>query len=131
MAGTAFAVVLIAGSVCRASAADSTIKSDQVRASKIEGTAVYDVQNEEVASVKDLILDKSGKVDDVVLSYGTTLGVGGKYVAVAFDTLKFDNNRLTIDKTKQQLDAMPSYTLEDTNTGAGEGPVPPTGGKAH
>ena len=35
-----------------------------------------------------------------------------------------------MDQTKQQLDALPPFSLEDRTTGAGEGAVPPTGGHA-
>ena len=125
--GAALAVAVIASSsVC--AHADQMIKSDQVRASSIVGTSVYDRDNEDVASVKDLILNKSGKVVDVILSYGSTAGIGGKYVAVPYSSIKFDNNRLTIDETKMQLDKKPKYELEDKDTGAGQGPVPATGG---
>jgi sporulation protein YlmC with PRC-barrel domain len=129
IATTGLAAVL-AMSAGAALAADMSIRNDEVRANKIIGTAVYDRQNEDVASVKDLILDKDGKVADVVLSYGSTAGIGGKYIAVSYSSLKFNNNRLTLDQTKDQLAAMPAYQLEDKNTGAGEGAVPPTGGHA-
>ena len=125
--GLAAVLALSAGT---ARAADMTIRSDEVRANKIIGSAVYDRQNQDVASVKDLILDKDGKVANVVLSYGSTAGIGGKYIAVSFGSLKFNNNRLTLDQTKDQLAAMPAFQLEDTTTGAGAGAVPPTGGHA-
>ena len=129
IATTGLAVVL-AMSAGTALAADMTIRTDEVRANKIIGTAVYDRQNQDVASVKDLILDKDGKVANVVLSYGSTAGIGGKYVAVSYSSLKFNNNRLTLDQTKDQLAAMPAFQLEDKTTGSGEGPVPVTGGHA-
>ena len=129
IATTGLAVVL-AMSAGTALAADMTIRTDEVRANKIIGTAVYDRQNQDVASVKDLILDKDGKVANVVLSYGSTAGIGGKYVAVSYSSLKFNNNRLTLDQTKDQLAAMPAFQLEDKTTGSGEGPVPATGGHA-
>jgi hypothetical protein len=129
IATTGLALVL-AVSAGAALAADMSIRADEVRANKIIGTAVYDRQNEDVASVKDLILDKDGKVANVVLSYGSTAGIGGKYVAVSYSSLKFNNNRLTLDQTKDQLAAMPAFQLEDKTTGSGEGPVPATGGHA-
>jgi sporulation protein YlmC with PRC-barrel domain len=129
IATTGLAVVL-AVSAGAALAADMTIRSDEVRANKIIGTAVYDRQNQDVASVKDLILDKDGKVANVVLSYGSTAGIGGKYVAVSYSSLKFNNNRLTLDQTKDQLAALPAFQLEDKTAGSGEGAVPPTGGHA-
>jgi sporulation protein YlmC with PRC-barrel domain len=130
IAATGLAVVMAASLGSGAFAADTMVQADQMRANKIIGTAVYDRQNQDVASVKDLILDKDGKISSVVLSYGSTAGIGGKYVAVSFANLKFNNNRLTLDQTKEQLASLPPFQLEDKNTGAGEGAVPPTGGHA-
>jgi len=130
IAATGLAIVMAASVGSSAFAADTMIQADQMRANKIIGSSVYDRQNQNVASVKDLILDKEGKIVDVVLSYGSTAGVGGKYVAVSFGSLKLNNNRLTLDQTKDQLAALPQYKLEDKATGSGEGAVPPTGGHA-
>ncbi len=130
IAATGLALVMAASSGGSAFAADTMVQPDQMRANKIIGTAVYDRQNQDVASVKDLILDKDGKISSVVLSYGSTVGIGGKYVAVSFANLKFNNNRLTLDQTKEQLASLPPFQLEDKTTGAGEGAVPPTGGHA-
>jgi len=41
----------------------------------------------------------------VVVDVGSFLGVGGKYVAVPPTDIKTDNNRLTLDRTKEQLQA--------------------------
>jgi len=71
----------------------------------------------------------SGRVDNVVLDVGSFLGMGGKYVAVPISDIKTDNNRLTLDRTKEQLQQMASYELENSNTGAGTSPSPPTGGQ--
>jgi sporulation protein YlmC with PRC-barrel domain len=105
------------------------IQPDQMRASKIIGSTVYDVQNQDIGSVKDLILGKDGKVDKVVLDVGSFLGMGGKYVAVPLSDVKTDNNRLTLDRSKDQLKQMAEYNLENRNTGAGSSTSPPTGGR--
>jgi sporulation protein YlmC with PRC-barrel domain len=111
-------------------AAGSTmIQPDEVRASKMIGSTVYDVQNRNIGSVKDLILDKSGKVDKVVLDVGSFLGMGGKYVAIPLSDIKTDHNRLTLDRSKEQLKQMAEYRLEDRNTGAGSSTSPPQGGR--
>jgi hypothetical protein len=54
-----------------------TTKSGELRSSQIIGSTVYDVQNENIGSVKDIILDKSGRVTDVVVDVGSFLGMGG------------------------------------------------------
>jgi sporulation protein YlmC with PRC-barrel domain len=130
IAATGLAVALALSLGTGVFAAETMIQTDQMRADKLIGASVYDRENRDVASVKDLILDKNGKVERVVLSYGTTAGVGGKYVAVSFASLKFDHNRLTLDQTKEQLASLPPFQLEDKDTGAGEGAVPPAGGHA-
>jgi sporulation protein YlmC with PRC-barrel domain len=105
------------------------IQSDEVRASKMIGSAVYDLQNRDIGKVKDLVLNKDGAVDVVVLDVGSFLGMGGKFVAVPISDIKTNNNRLTLDRTKEQLQAMAPYELENPNTGAGSSTSPPTGGR--
>lgn len=106
------------------------IQPNQMRASKMIGSAVYDVQNRDIGKVRDLIVDKDGKIDLVVVDVGSFLGMGGKNVAVKLSDIKTDHNRLTLDRTKEQLQQMANYSLEDRNTGAGTSPSPVTGGKA-
>ena len=105
------------------------IQADQIRASKMVGSTVYDRQNRDIGNVKDIILDKDGKVAGVVVDVGSVLGMGGKYVAVHWSDFKTDNNRLTLDRTKEQLKLMAEYRLENPNTGAGTSTSPPTGGQ--
>jgi sporulation protein YlmC with PRC-barrel domain len=104
------------------------IQPDEVRASKLIGASVYDVQNRNIGSVKDLVLARSGTVDAVVVDVGSFLGMGGKYVAIPLSDIKTDNNRLTLDRSKEQLQQMAKYELENPNTGAGTSPSPATGG---
>src|ERR1700761_4909085 len=113
IAATGLAVVMAASVASGAYAADTMIQTDQVRANKIIGSSVYDRQNQNVASVKDLILDKDGKVADVVLSYGSPAANSGQYDAVPFGSLKMNNTRLTLAQTKEQLASLPQYKLED------------------
>jgi sporulation protein YlmC with PRC-barrel domain len=104
------------------------IQPDEVRASKMIGSTVYDVQNRSIGSVKDIVLNRSGNVDAVVLDVGSFLGMGGKYVAIPLSDIKTDNNRLTLDRSKEQLQQMANYELENRNTGAGTSPSPTRGG---
>jgi sporulation protein YlmC with PRC-barrel domain len=116
----------------RAMAANETlphsIQPDEVRASKMIGSAVYDVQNRKIGSVADVILNKDSKVDAMVLDVGSFLGMGGKDVAVLPSDIKTDNNRLTLDRTKEQLQQMANYDLANRDTGAGTSTSPVHGG---
>ena len=105
------------------------IQSDEFRASKMLGSAVYDLQNRDIGKVSDIVLNKDGKVDAVVVDVGSFLGMGGKYVAIPLSDIKTDHNRLTLDRTKEQLQTMASYQLENPDTGAGSSTSPATGGR--
>src|SRR6195256_5499433 len=61
------------------------------RASKLVGVNVYNEANEKIGDINDVILDKSGKVANVILGVGGFLGMGEHYVAVAFEKLKWVN----------------------------------------
>lgn len=112
-----------------ATGGETMIQPDQIRASKMIGSSIYDVQNRNIGSVKDLVLDSDGRVAAVVVDVGSFLGVGGKYVAISMSDVKTDNNRLTLDRSKEQLQQMAEYQLEDRTTGAGTSASPTTGGR--
>ena len=112
-----------------ANRAEETIQTDQIRASRMIGSTVYDVQNRNIGKVRDLVLDRDGKIAAVVVDVGTFLGMGGKSVAVKLSDLKTDNNRITLDRTKEQLQQMANYRLENRTTGAGSTTSPVHGGK--
>ena len=113
----------------RAAVTSHIIQSDEVRASKMIGSAVYDLQNRDIGKVSDLVLNKDGAVDVVVLDVASFLGMGGKYVGIPISDIKTDNKRLTLDRSKEQLQAMAAYQLENPDTGAGSSTSPVTGGR--
>jgi sporulation protein YlmC with PRC-barrel domain len=128
----ALGTLVVASPLARAAdtAGATQIKSNEMRASKIIGSSVYDAKNQKLGTVQDLMIGKGGQVDQVVVDVGSFLGMGGKDVAVKMSDIKTDNNRLTLDRTKEQLAQAPAYQLENSDTGAGRGPSPVTGGNA-
>jgi len=75
--------------------------------SNIHEQNVYDPQENKIGEVKDLVLDRGGKVTAAILSVGGFLGMGEKDIAVAFSDLRATerNNKwwLTINATKDEL----------------------------
>ncbi len=114
-----------------AKVAATQLQPGQIRATQMDGATVYDAQNQKVGDIKDIILDRDGKVAAVVLDVGAFLGVGGKYVAVGMNDLKItqDNNnkpRFTVDMTKDQLKAAQAYELNPRSASTGT-TTPPAG----
>ena len=107
------------------------LQPGQIRATQMDGATVYDTQNQKVGDVKDIILDKDGKVAAVVLDVGAFLGIGGKYVAIGMNDLKItqDNNnkpRFAVDMTKDQLKAAQAFDLNPRSASTGT-TTPPSG----
>jgi sporulation protein YlmC with PRC-barrel domain len=71
--------------------ADTAHKEGAWRASKLVGVNVYNDASEKIGDINDVILDKAGKVENVILGVGGFLGMGEHYVAVAYDKLKWSN----------------------------------------
>ena len=63
----------------------------QWQASKLIHMNVYNAQNEKVGDIKELMLDKNGRVNAVAIGVGGFLGMGERDVAVKFDELKWSN----------------------------------------
>jgi sporulation protein YlmC with PRC-barrel domain len=74
-------------------------KEGQWRSSKLIGVNVYNDNNEKIGDVQELIVDKSGKVENVVIGVGGFLGMGEHYVAVPMEKLKWVNEPVRTSPT--------------------------------
>lgn len=101
------------------------------QASKLIHMNVYNDQNQKIGDIKELMLDKSGKIANVVIGVGGFLGMGEHDVAVTFDRLKWSDAASTtgsgqsanqskntkknypdhavLNATKDQLKSMPNF----------------------
>jgi sporulation protein YlmC with PRC-barrel domain len=69
--------------------APATTSGHMWRASKLKGLNVYNDKNEKVGDINEILLDKSGKVEGVVIGVGGFLGMGEHDVKVEMSKLKF------------------------------------------
>ncbi len=94
-------------------AADNMQSAEEFRTSKLVGAKVYNSANENIGSIEDIVLKADGSMDEVVLSVGGFLGIGDKYVAMPFSSLKVSRDgssiKVTTDGTKDSLKALPDY----------------------
>jgi sporulation protein YlmC with PRC-barrel domain len=89
---TSMATAQTATTRTEAPAASATHREGEWRASKLVGVDVYNEANEKIGDISEIILDKSGKVANVIIGVGGFLGMGEHYVAVAYDKLKWVND---------------------------------------
>ena len=89
------------------------MRDDQMRASKLIGSAVYDSTDQKIGTIDELVLNPDGKVADVVLGVGGFLGAGEKHVAVAMAEVKRGkNDHFVLSTTKDALKQMANFDLK-------------------
>lgn len=130
LTGVASAQTSAATKAATADSAGAMHKEGDWRASKLIGLNVYNEANEKIGDINDVILDKSGKVENVVLGVGEFLGIGEHYVAVAYDSLKWSNEpprSTTASTTTSSPNARPATNVDSDKRSASDGTVRTTG----
>ena len=85
---------------------------------EVIGKDVVNINDEEVGTITDLVMDQDQKLVGIVLSVGGFLGIGDKWVAIPVDQIEFPTDeepaRLLVAVTEEQLKNAPDFmTLEE------------------
>lgn len=83
--------------------------------------SVYDPKDSKIGDIADVLVDKSGRIDSLIVAVGGFLGAGEKDVSVPFDAVRVtskDNNKwyLVMNTTKDQLKEAPGFTYDKEST---------------
>ena len=129
MASAQSATTTTASPALRVETTANHLLPGQLRVTEMTGAAVYDNQGQNIGSIKDIVLDSEGRVAAVVLNVSGTLGMGGRYVAVAITDIKVASTngkpRFTVDMLKEQLKTAQTYDLNEAKrTGTSTAPPP-------
>ena len=102
----------------------TTSQANLWRASKLVGLNVYNDQNEKLGDISEILLDKSGKVEGVVIGVGGFLGIGQNDIKVEMSKLKF------VDEPVRTSATTTTTTSTTTDTAAGQRTTTTTGAPA-
>ncbi|WP_019221413.1 PRC-barrel domain-containing protein [Bartonella senegalensis] len=84
-------------------------------ASSLIGSSVYNIENENIGEVKDIIL-RENNITGFVIAVGGFLGIGESYVVVAPETVQMTNDygkwKLITNATKDSLKEAPTFKYE-------------------
>ena len=97
-----------------------TSQANLWRASKLVGLNVYNDQNEKLGDISEILVDKSGKVEGVVIGVGGFLGIGQHDIKVEMSKLKFVDEPVRTSATT-------TTTSRTTDTPAGQRTTTTTG----
>lgn len=96
-----------------------------VNSDELIGANVYDVEENDIGEVGDLVLSADGQtIEGIVLDVGGFLGIGEHHVAVSPDSLQILRNaegemRVYVGANEEQLEAQPSYEKAEVAPAAG------------
>lgn len=86
-----------------------------IASNKVEGTAVYNRESEQLGSIHNFMVDKlSGTVQYAVLSFGGFLGMGKDYYPLPWSMLTYDTRLggYVVDLDKSLLENAPRYAAD-------------------
>jgi sporulation protein YlmC with PRC-barrel domain len=92
------------------------LQQNQWRASKLIGVDIYGQNNEKIGDVNEVLIDRSGNADAVVVGVGGFLGIGEKDVALPFSAIQWKMDRSDLQA------ARPAATGTTTTAGTGAAP---------
>jgi sporulation protein YlmC with PRC-barrel domain len=85
------------------------------RSSKLIGLNVYNDQNEKLGDISEILMDKSGKVEGVVIGVGGFLGMGKHDIKVDMSKLKFVDEPVRTTSTTGSSTTSPPATRTSDN----------------
>jgi sporulation protein YlmC with PRC-barrel domain len=95
---------------------EPTVSHDNIRASRVRGTEVYNAEGEHLGHIDDIVLGKrDGKAQYAIMSFGGFLGIGEKYHPLPWESLTYDPGRggYVVSVSREQLEGAPSYAVEE------------------
>jgi len=96
--------------------------ANDMRADKLIGMRVYNMNGDEVGKVDDILIGKDGKISGVVLSVGGVFGIGSKAVGLVWKEVDISpqQDTMQISYSKEQLEVAPEFKrLEPTPAPSG------------
>lgn len=95
-----------------------TVAPADMLASKLLNLDVYNLQNENIGEIEDLIIDNGKQIQGVVVSVGGFLGLGERYVVVKPGALMIapeadsTGTKVVVNTTREQLRGAPPFKFE-------------------
>jgi sporulation protein YlmC with PRC-barrel domain len=98
-----------------------SVPSNSVTVTNWYKQSVYDPKDSKIGEIKDVLVDKSGRISSLIVAVGGFLGAGEKDVAVPFDSVRAttkNNSKwyLVMNATKDSLKNSTGFKYDDNST---------------
>lgn len=91
------------------------VEVTEVSTEVLMGKTVYDVSEDDVGKVVDMIVNEAGEITNVIIDFGGFLGIGSSQASLSYDELTilstegYGDVRIYVDATREQIQALPQY----------------------
>ena len=92
------------------------MRSKILSSSTITGQNVYNLKDENIGNIKDLMIDPgNAEVVYAVISFGGFMGIGDKLFAMPLKAFQFSDNeeKIRLDISKEKLENAPSFDKDN------------------
>src|SRR3546814_5710348 len=87
-----------------------------IASNKVEGTAVYNLEDEKLGTIVNVMNDKrSGQSDYAVLEFVGLFGIGSDHYPIPWEMLTYDTDKggYVVNLTKEQVSGAPRYSRDE------------------
>ena len=106
---TAICLAAIGPAAAQTGAATDAAVEYQMRSSDLVGKTVSNRLDQKIGTIDNLLIGRDGRIEYAVVGVGGFLGVGEKLVAVPYTELKIEGDAVLLDRTAEQLKALPGF----------------------
>lgn len=91
------------------------VELTEISTEMLMGKSVYDVNDRDVGSITDMLLDDQGAISNIIIDFGGFLGIGSSQAAIGYNELTIlttEGNRdvrIYVDATREQIEGLPQY----------------------
>ncbi|WP_339934010.1 PRC-barrel domain-containing protein [Vreelandella glaciei] len=99
-------------------APENTFHADALTGNQVKSSVEDD---EDIGTITDLVIDKDGQINAVVVGVGGFLGMGEKNVAIEWDSLELTKDEdgedyvITVNASEDALEAAEEYSRDNDN----------------
>jgi len=105
-----------------------------VLGTKMDGMTVRNNNNDDLGTITDMVIERgSGRIDYVVMKSGSVLGIGGKHVAVPYESFGWNNDKHEpmLTATKDEIKGWPEFDKSQWSDHKSDHALSRTLGKRH
>jgi sporulation protein YlmC with PRC-barrel domain len=97
------------------------------QAERLIGTDAVTANGDDIGEIENLLVEANGQVKAVVVEWGGFLGIGESRAAVPWDQVQLNEagDQVTINMTRSEMEAMPTYNPDQPSVAGIDSDVRP------